>query len=80
MSDASIQGEVEESETDVEMALLAVLSGRDTGEATEPIRLDTLSETEKRVVLRLMRDRLEISGHALRPGELMAEAAAAAHD
>jgi hypothetical protein len=46
------------NELDVETALLTLLATQDVGPATESIRLDKLSATEKRVVLQLMRARI----------------------
>jgi hypothetical protein len=54
-----------EDEVDVEMALLAVLASRDVGMPTEPVRLDSLSDTEKQVLLRLMRERFGFAETAM---------------
>ena len=51
------EDELTAGDTNVEIALLTVLAARDTGDATQAVRLDSLSETEKEVVVRLMRER-----------------------
>jgi hypothetical protein len=53
--------EDEPESLDVEVALLAALAARDVGgEATEAVNLGTLSETEKRALLALMQQQLEM--------------------